>query len=668
MLKRILLVDDEAAMLTALQRALRSSEYEVMVASSGQEALDILADNEIQVVVSDVRMPEMTGDELMTQIKNLYPDVVGILLTGYAELNAVIRVLNNGAVFRFLEKPWEQAALIDCLQDAFVHWQERQQVNDQHTYLENHTHALLETDADNQTIYANQKACELLQLSGEIDGVAVTELLPMLRPEQLQYLCSGEARQLEVQDRANEQMLRVCVRELHSQRRMFSIEQLYEQDTLAIPELLSRQELLYQLDRLLRSSDIPVTAIYLDINGFRRFNDSLGYQQADQLLALVADKLLKGRPESACLGRMSGDEFALFLAGEFSMAQVCEQLERMLEPFSNLIDFAGRELHVAFRVGYAQSPDDGTDAGELLRNAQVSANTASRGGRRNVVRYQNQMNANDSEFVSLQSDLYRSLERDQLFVLYQPKVSMPDGRIAGAEALLRWEHGTKGIISPAVFIPMAEENGLIEPIGDWVLAATSAQKRIWEAQQLPDFVLSVNLSGRQLEDDGLLQRVSDLIQQNSLHASQIELEITETFLMQDISHSLELLRALKALGVRLAIDDFGTGYSSLNYLNQLPVDTLKIDRSFVMNLGINREAFELVKNIIHMSHDMGKQVVAEGVETREQLDILTDLKCDEIQGFFFSPPVSADNFRELLENQPLISLETSSRQDIWVPA
>ncbi|WP_315983413.1 GGDEF domain-containing phosphodiesterase [Aliamphritea spongicola] len=292
---------------------------------------------------------------------------------------------------------------------------------------------------------------------------------------------------------------------------------------------------------------------------------------------------------------MSGDEFALIFSGPVSSADSCEQLEEMLLPFRNLIHFAGRELHVAFRVGYACSPADGRDAGELLRNAQVAANTASRGGSRTIACYQKHMNSHDSEFVFQQSDLYRSLERDELFVLYQPKISMRDGRIAGAEALIRWEHGTKGVISPTEFIPMAEENGLIDPIGNWVLAAASAQKRIWEAQQLPDFVLSVNLSGRQLEDDTLLDRVSDLIKQNALHASQIELEITETFLMQDISHSLGLLKGLKALGVRLAIDDFGTGYSSLNYLHQLPVDTLKIDRSFITGLGQNREAYELVK-------------------------------------------------------------------------
>ncbi|WP_271274205.1 EAL domain-containing protein [Aliamphritea hakodatensis] len=660
MLRRVLLVDDEAAMRSALKRQLRATEYEVLVAGSGKEALDILAATEVQVVVSDVRMPEMTGDVLMTRIKHQYPEVVGILLTGYAELNAVIRVLNEGAVFRFLQKPWEPEALLDCLHDAFVCWQEKQQVNDQHTYLENHEHALLETDAEGRTLYVNQKAVRLLNINEDISGAPLEAVLPMLRPEQLLYLASGEQRQLEVQDKTNGQMLRVSSQALHSERRMFRVEKLFELDTLAIPELLSRQELLYQLDRLLLSSGEPVTAIYLDINGFRRFNDSLGYQQADRLLAMIAAELLKAKPEGASLGRMSGDEFALFIAGGFSLADICGQLEAMLLPFHDLIHFAGRELHVAFRVGYARSPVDGQDADELLRNAQVAANTASRGGRRTVVCYQQHMNTHDSEFVSLQSDLYRSLERDQLFVLYQPKVSMPDGRIAGAEALIRWEHGTRGVISPSVFIPMAEENGLIDPIGDWVLAAASAQKRIWEAQQVPDFVLSVNLSGRQLEDDALLDRVRDLIQQNALHASQIELEITETFLMQDISHSLELLRGLKALGVRLAIDDFGTGYSSLNYLHQLPVDTLKIDRSFVTGLGQNHEAFELVKNIIHLSHDMGKRVVAEGVETREQLDILTGLQCDEIQGFFFSPPVSADSFRELLENQPLIMLDVTT--------
>ncbi len=256
--------------------------------------------------------------------------------------------------------------------------------------------------------------------------------------------------------------------------------------------------------------------------------------------------------------------------------------------------------------------------------------------------------------MSLRSDLYRALEKDQFSVVYQPKVSLSTGLIVGAESLLRWQHDSLGMISPATFIPLAESSGLIEPIGEWVLSTASSQRKVWQLQGLPSFLLSVNLSGRQLREKTLAEKVKQILDISGIQPTDLELEITETFLIQDIDSSVRLLNELKALGIKLSIDDFGTGYSSLSYLNRLPIDTLKIDRSFVKELPQCQDRVDLVRNVIQMSHDLGMSVVAEGVETQAQLDTLNTLKCDEIQGYFYSPPVSAEQFRVLLENQPLV--------------
>lgn len=650
MLKRILLVDDEAQVLAALRRLLRHQDYQVLTAESAAQALEILGQQDIQVVMSDFRMPGMGGEELMLKIKQDYPQIVGILLTGYAELHSVIRLLNDGAVYRFLEKPWQDDNLLTCINEAFERWDEKHQARSRDNFIAGNSAALIEIDAEGIIRYANEMAAAIFALSKPALGQQVGHFLHMLRPEQLSYICSGAGRRLEIQDELNGQMLAVQAHSMTNGFWMISLQQLFVLDNFSLPSLLSRQEILFQLQKQL-DQDAPVAVVFLNINGFRRFNDSLGYQQADRLLATIAEQLLAGKPADSQLGRMSGDEFVLMLAGDTAPDKVELTVETLLATFTELVRFDDRELHVSFRSGYALAPADATDASRLLRNAQVSANMA--GGRRKCLRYQPMMNADDSEFAQLQSDLYRALERDQLFVVYQPKVALPEGRIVGAEALIRWQHPRRGLISPAVFIPLAEENGLIEPIGEWVLASAGAQKKIWQVEGLPEFVMSVNLSGRQLEDDELLNRVEALLQRHKLDPHQLELEVTETFLMQDIQHSVELLQRLRALGIRLAIDDFGTGYSSLNYLGNLPVDTLKIDRSFVIDLASSQEARDMVRHIIEMAHDMGKQVIAEGVENQAQQEVLQRLGCDEIQGFYYSPPVSADGFRRLLMSQPL---------------
>nr|WP_320134719.1 EAL domain-containing protein [uncultured Amphritea sp.] len=657
MKRRILLVDDESAILNALTRLLSRNGYEVLTANNGVEALALMETESISVVLSDYKMPTMSGTQLLTIIHQQYPETIGLIMSGYADFNAVVEALNSGAVFRFVEKPWHDQQLLTVLDGAFAALSARQRKASYQRLLIESEEALFEIDADGDIHLINPAAVILCDATEEaVLGQRIDRVCPLLDDEQLIDLCTDQQEMLELADIDNSRSLRLVVKPLATDR--WAVSAQYRATTsLGVSELLTREQLMSYLQNRLVQMDNPTTVIYLDVNGFKRFNDSLGFNDADCLLAQIAAMLLEDKPIDSQWGRMSGDEFALVLSGHYAAEQIETLVTQLLAPFEGLIAFNDQEIHVSFRVGYAVSPEDGDSAIELIRNAQASANHCKRGGRFRAQRYQVDKNSPDVESMGLQSDLYRALERKELFVVYQPKVSLISGCVEGAEALLRWQHGRQGLISPMQFIPLAEETGLIEPIGEWVMATASSQRRIWQAEGLPPFVMSINLSGRQLQDVSLISQVENILKQSGLAPDQIELEITETFLMQDIDHSIGLLQELKHLGIRLAIDDFGTGYSSLNYLHRIPFDTLKIDRSFVSGLGEQRESLELIKHIIAMSRDLGKKVVAEGVESQCQLELLRDLGCDEIQGFFFSPPVSAERFRRLLENQPLVGVE-----------
>ena len=662
MQKKLLLVDDEVAILKALRRLFKRAGFAVQIAESGKEALALMEHEDFHVVMTDFRMPHMTGGELVAEVQARFPDTVCMILSGYADLQSVLLALNSGAVYKFLEKPWDDAALVEEVEQAYLHWEDLQKRAGL-TRLGAESLALVEVDHNGMIYAINPAACQQLSIEqSSALGHSVIQFLPLMRKEQFDLLFSLRGGHIELVDLDQERALHLRSKPACNQRWILSIEAHNRTAVLGVRQLLDRSEVISHLDSVMAAEQPSVMVAYLDLSGFRNFNDYLGYSEADRILSRVAELLVANKPLHSIIGRMGGDEFVMLAADIGDMQQGINLIRELLQPFERLIPFDGRDLHISFNAGFAIGPEDGANSEVLLQNAQAACIYAKSRGRSFYPRYHQAMNERRRDLVRLQSDLYRALECEQFSVVYQPKVCLQSGNIVGAEALLRWQHEEHGAVSPAEFIPLAESSGLIESIGEWVLASASSQSRAWHEEGLPPFLVSVNLSGRQLQMGSLVERVRFVLDNTGLDPEQLELEVTETFLMQDISQSLILLEEIKALGVRLAIDDFGTGYSSLNYLHRLPIDTLKIDRSFIVDLERSSETYDLVRNVIHMSHDLGLRVVAEGVETQVQLDMLRELACDEIQGYYFSPPVSPEAFRRLLAQQRVFDICTGRKE------
>lgn len=411
--------------------------------------------------------------------------------------------------------------------------------------------------------------------------------------------------------------------------------------------LLLHERLTHAIQRATRQRD-KVAVLFLDLDRFKHINDSLGHSAGDVLLRACADRLRESVRECDTVARFGGDEFVLILEGLSNAADVVPPLTKVLSGFGLPFVVNGRELPTTASIGISVFPDDGEDVETLLMNADAAMYRAKEKGPGHHHFYSAQMNVQSQERLALESCLPRALERNELFLVYQPKMDLRSGRVTGVEALMRWRHPSLGMISPAQFIPVAEDTGLIASFGHWALQVACRDARRWQDQGYPVQV-SVNLSARQLDRPRLAEEVAQVMAEAQLDSGQLELEITESGVMRNPAQAAARLLELRDLGVSLAIDDFGTGYSSLSYLRTFPLSTLKIDRSFVKDLPADEDAAALTAGIIGLAHRLRMKVVAEGVETLEQLGYLRANGCDEIQGYYLSKPITADEMSRFLE-------------------
>jgi diguanylate cyclase (GGDEF)-like protein len=391
-----------------------------------------------------------------------------------------------------------------------------------------------------------------------------------------------------------------------------------------------------------------VAVLLLDLDRFKVINDSLGHAFGDKLLGAVAQRLRQIVREADTVARLGGDEFVILLAEVAEVDDAGLVAAKILRLLAEPHRLDEREITLTASLGVSLFPRDSDDGATLIRNADMAMYRAKRDGRSAFAFYSPEMNRRIRETLDLEGALRQALERDEFRLHYQPKVDLPSGRVIGCEALVRWHHPQRGMVSPADFIPLAEETGLIVPLGTWVLKEACRQARAWQDAGLPALNIAVNLSARQFRKGDLPQLVEEFLRETGLNPSLLELELTESMVMDDPAGAERTMRTLKELGVRLSLDDFGTGYSSLNYLRRFPVDSLKIDRSFIRDVATDPSGASVVTSVIDIAHNLGLTAVAEGVETREQLVFLLGCGCDMLQGFLFSKPLPAEEFADLL--------------------
>jgi diguanylate cyclase (GGDEF)-like protein/PAS domain S-box-containing protein len=392
--------------------------------------------------------------------------------------------------------------------------------------------------------------------------------------------------------------------------------------------------------------------MFLDIDHFKKINDTLGHAVGDKLLVELSKRLQLCIRNTDTISRQGGDEFVVLLPEISDSMAAAEIAEKLIAATKTSFYIDIHELTVSVSIGIAVYPDDGINPDTLTKNADAAMYFAKGAGRNNFQFFTADMTQRVSEQLSLENNLQKAIKNNELTLHYQPKVSMQTGKMIGVEALLRWQHPDWGLISPDRFIPIAEESGLIKPIGNWVLREACRQNRAWQDMGLPAIPVAVNLSVVELRQPTFVQEVTRVLMQSGMAPEHLELEVTESIAIQEYTDVINWLQKLKEMGVRLSIDDFGTGYSSLSYLKRLPIDTIKIDKSFIHDIGIDMNDAAIVDAIISMSHSLGLSVIAEGVETKEQLDFLKTHHCDEIQGYYFGRPVSADKFEQILRDGP----------------
>jgi diguanylate cyclase (GGDEF)-like protein/PAS domain S-box-containing protein len=404
---------------------------------------------------------------------------------------------------------------------------------------------------------------------------------------------------------------------------------------------LLQDRLAKALASALRRKD-KVALLFLDLDRFKDINDSFGHSVGDLLLQNIAERFKSGVRKQDTVGRLGGDEFLIVLTNVKEIAYASVAAERFMHAMSAEFVIQGHSLSISCSIGISMFPEDGMDSESLLRNADAAMYSAKESGRNNFRFFTEDMNAQAVERVTLENGLRLALDKKELFLVYQPQMNIATGKIIGLEALLRWQHPTLGLMPPDRFIRIAENCGLIVPIGEWVLRTVCAQARKWQDEGIPAVSIAINVSTVQFRQKGFCEVIRRVLNETGLDPQYLQLELTESIFLADADETLSLIQKLKAMGLTLAIDDFGTGYSNFNYLRQFRISKLKIDRSFIRDVGVNPDYVAITTAIISMAKSLNIKVIAEGVEDEAQMSFLRAHQCDEIQGYYFSKPLAVD--------------------------
>jgi diguanylate cyclase (GGDEF)-like protein len=592
--KSLLLVDDEASVRHALRREFRATGYRILEADSAETALAVLeTEPTVGVVIADFRMPGMNGAELLGFVRQRWPDTMRVMLTGQADMDAVVAAINCGAVYRFLLKPWDPADLLHVVKEAF---------------------RLRDLEEENRKLASGLKEANarLTALNADLEARVEEKATALLKAT-------------------------------------------YHDAVTGLPNRLLLDDRLAQTLKRAERTGSAAAVLLFDIERYQLVNESFGYAIGDALLKRVAERLCACVRAADTVARLSSDEFCIVLSDASAAEEQARVAERILEAMRHPFVVADSEVFLTAGIGISLYPGDGDDGETLIRHAEAALLHMKEHGGNGYEYYAPEINRRSVERLSLEAELRRAVAEEQFLLHYQPQAEVASGRIVGVEALLRWQHPQRGLVPPLQFIPLLEETGLIEPVGEWALAeACRTAVRLRNVGH--PLKMAVNLSARQMHQGKFLDTVRRQALANNLDIASglLELEITESLLMHDVSLAQRTLAALNEMGVRIAIDDFGTGYSSLSYLTRFPIDCIKIDRSFVSEVSNNHQSRAVVQAIIGMAHSLGHRLVAEGVETAAQRQALLALGCEEFQGYLLSRPVPEAELMRLLGEAPLL--------------
>ena len=702
--KAIVCVDDDETILSSLGEQLKRSfgnDYAIELIDNSLEVLDIFKellaeDIDVPVIISDQNMSSMSGDKLLVELHQQYPHTLKILLTGQADADAIGNLVNSGALYRYIAKPWQETDLILTVKEALRRYEQEQQLADQNELLiaanqdlaeslsqlvatlEATADGILVLDRSNKVLRYNQKFLDLWGISHTLSSVKdENELLKLAytRLNQPDVYSFGQLQSDRVENKyqllelKNGTILECSAQAQNIQDKNLGLvwsfrditerqkaEQLIKHQAFhdALTGLPNRTNFDRELKAALtaiRQFEGKLAVMFFDLDRFKTINDTLGHDMGDLLLQNVVERLHKCVREGDVISRWGGDEFTLLLPQIGCRQDVTLVASRILEILQPPFNLNGHKLRVTSSIGIAIYPDDGEDAETLLKNADVALYQAKYEGRNNFQHYNLELNFQAKERLDLDHRLHYALERNQLQLHYQPIVDVKTGKIVKMETLLRWQHPKIGWVSPAIFIPIAEENGAIVEIGKWVLEQACRQNSLWHERGFTSLNIAVNLSARQFQQHDLMASVTEILAKTKLSPSALELEITETVTIQNGNAAKAILDQFHQLGISLAMDDFGTGYSSLSYLKQFAFQTIKIDRSFVRDALEDREDVAIVRAILGLGQTLGINVVAEGVETEELKDFLSGLGCRYMQGYYFSQPLLATEATKLLSGR-----------------
>jgi len=685
---KVLLIEGDPADAKVIQAALADARYGPFDVESVRQLSDgyeRLGKEGIGAVLVDLFLPDSQGIETLDKLLLAAPHVPILVLSGPGDEDIAMQALQRGAQDYLLKGELTSHSLSRALrnmierkavEEALFIEKERAQVT-----LNSIGDAVLSTDISGNVTYLNLAAESLTGWSREeasrrpvaevfqiIDGatrqparnpmelavqqnktVGLTANCILIRRDGLESAIEDSA--APIHDRRGQVTGAVIVFHDVTAARAMSLRMshLAQHDCLTdLPNRLLLNDRLTRAIASARRNGNRLAVLFLDLDRFKDINDSLGHAIGDKLLQSVTERLVARVRGSDTVSRQGGDEFVVLLSKLEHPEDAAVCAKKMLTALTAPHRIAQHDVHVTVSIGVSTYPEDGQDAETLVKSADTAMYQAKENGRNNYEFFRQEMNVRAVERQSLEGSLSRALERHEFVLHYQPKINLEKGAITGAEALIRWLHLDRGLIPPAQFVPIAEDTGLLLPIGQWVLHEACRQARAWLDAGLRPVPVAVNISAVEFRDKGFLEGVRAILKDTRLEPRYLELELTESVLMQHAESAASVLQALKAMGVQLAVDDFGTGYSSLSYLRRFPIDTLKVDRSFVRQITANADDAIIARAVISMGKSLKLRVVAEGVETREQLAFLQGQRCDEGQGYYFSRPVVAEQFAKLL--------------------